>query len=137
MANPKMKFRIDILQICKYLTITGTIIIVLIFGIKIKNYNNENRLIKVHPFEVDAGVEQSFIPHDVLLIKSIALDKNIMNYRVSYDFSDPRYQRSIEYLYPIKFNKKSVNYFGSVDEDLGKKCQEIERLYSVKLSTCN
>jgi hypothetical protein len=120
-----------------HLAIVGTIIIVLIFVVKVNNYGTEKRLIKVFPFEENAGVEQSFIPQDVLLIKSIALKKNIEDYRVSYEFSDPRYQRSIEFLYPIKFSKKSVNYFGSVDEHLGSQCREIERLDSIKLSVCD
>lgn len=88
-------------------------------------------------FKENAGAKES-IPHEVLDIKDLASIKN-QHFRLCDEISnDPLlFQRTVEYLYPLRIDKASNLLFCTQQADNLDQCKKIESKGKIDLYECH
>jgi len=94
--------------------------------------------IKGNPFVAGAGNQESYLPAEVLAMQGLATRRKIVNFRMSELISSDasKYQRAIEFLYPIRGNAQSKFLFAMHEEKVSIGCDELEREGTAILYYC-
>ena len=94
--------------------------------------------IKGNPFVAGAGNQESYLPAEVLAMKGLAIRVKVTDFKMSQLISSDasKYQRAIEFLYPIRENAQSKFVFVMHEEQVSIGCTEIEREGKVILYYC-
>ena len=76
--------------------------------------------------------------NDLLELKSISKDKKLNKFNISSNLKKNTFfnQRSIEFLYPIKFDKNFKKIFYSISEKIPEKCTIINKFKYLILTEC-
>lgn len=79
-------------------------------------------------FSKDFGAERA-LPKEILELKKIALKQNIKKITLSEYLSNNAlfYQRTVEFLYPIKIVKENNKIFFSIDEKIPQECKILKK----------
>ena len=69
------------------------------------------------------------LPNDILELKKITNDLKLEKFNISKKLTENVFffQRSIEFLYPIKIDKKSENIFFSSEEEIPNNCNIVNQ----------
>ena len=88
-------------------------------------------------FLKDFGLEY-IMTNDLIELKKIVNDLNLGKFNISTNLQENTFfnQRSIELLYPIKFDKNFKKIFYRVDEDIPYKCKILNKFKYLMLLQC-
>lgn len=117
--------RVDKNKIIKLFLIA--VIIGQFFFIANNRVNFDIEILK-NSFSKDFGAER-VLPKEIIELKKIVLKKNIKKTNLSEYLRNNVffYQRTVEFLYPIKIDKGNDKIFYSVDEKIPQKCEILKK----------
>lgn len=89
------------------------------------------------PFSKSSGISYS-LSAEVIESKKILENQKVYDFNLSESLKKDTYfyQRSVEFNYPTKINKKSKFVFFSIDEEISNNCNLIETGKYLKLGIC-
>ena len=90
------------------------------------------------PFNNQVAIDRSYLPGEVLTINQLAKTKGLKDFRLGSKLkSDPLiYQRTIEFLYPIKESETSPILFEFLDASVDESCRLLANVQKVALYEC-
>jgi len=97
-----------------------------------------DRYIHGNPFAVGVGYKESHLANEIISIKNLATNTGISDFKIStVIISDAeKYQRIIEFLYPLRENGTSHFLFSLSTEKITIDCHELGRDQAVILYKC-
>ena len=107
-----------------------------LFYIANKRLSFKTEILK-NSFLKDFGSEY-VMPNDILELKKITNDLNLEKFNISKKLTENVFffQRSIEFLYPIKIDKKSKNIFFSSEEKIPNNCSILNQYKHLNYAKC-